>query len=73
LATSRAGHKDQDGSRNSRSISGDTGNVEAQHRATLIINPTSLSAGEIDKLTRSTTGVQVAEWLNNHVAAQLPE
>lgn len=33
----------------------DTGNVEAQLLATLIIKPKSLSAGELDKLTRSTT------------------
>ncbi len=33
----------------------DTGNVEAQLLATLIIKPESLSADELDKLTRSTT------------------
>ena len=32
----------------------DTGNVEAQLLATLIIKPKSLSADELDKLTRST-------------------
>jgi 3-methyladenine DNA glycosylase AlkD len=51
----------------------DTGNVEAQHLATLIIKPTSLSAGELDKLTRSTTCARVAEWLNSYVVAQHPE
>src|SRR5688572_8415937 len=50
-----------------------TGNVEAQLLATLIIQPTSLSAGEVDKLTRSTTCAQVAEWLNSYVVAQHPE
>ena len=39
----------------------DTGNVEAQLLATLIIKPKSLSADEVDKLTRSTTCAQVAE------------
>ncbi len=33
----------------------DTGNVEAQLLATLIIKPKSLSADELDMLTRSTT------------------
>src|SRR5262245_36494009 len=51
----------------------DTGNVEAQLLATLIIKPKSLSADEIDKLTRSTTCAQVADWLNSYVVAQHPE
>jgi 3-methyladenine DNA glycosylase AlkD len=51
----------------------DTGNVEAQLLATLIIKPKSLSAGDLDKLTRSTTCAQVAEWLNSYVVAQHPE
>ena len=43
----------------------DTGNVEAQLLATLIIKPKSLSADELDKLTRSTTcaGGRMAELL----------
>lgn len=51
----------------------DTGNVDAQLLATLIIRPESLSAAELDKLTRSTTCAQVAEWLNAYVVAQHPE
>ena len=51
----------------------DTGNVEAQLLATLIIKPTSLSADTLDKLTRSTTCTQVADWLNAYVVAQHPE
>ena len=51
----------------------DTGNVEAQLLATLIIKPQSLSADELDKLTRSTTCAQVADWLNSYVVAQHPE
>ena len=50
-----------------------TGNVEAQLLATLIITPKSLSASELDKLTRSTTCAQVADWLNAYVVAQHPE
>jgi 3-methyladenine DNA glycosylase AlkD len=51
----------------------ETGNVEAQLLATLIIKPRSLSAVEVDKLTRSTTCAQVADWLNAHVVAEHPE
>jgi 3-methyladenine DNA glycosylase AlkD len=51
----------------------DTGNVDAQLLATLIIKPKSLSAGDLDKLTRSTTCAQVADWLNSYVVAQHPE
>jgi 3-methyladenine DNA glycosylase AlkD len=51
----------------------DTGNVEAQLLATPIIKPKSLSAIELDKSTRSTTCVQVADWLKAYVVAQHPE
>jgi len=51
----------------------DTGNMEAQLLATLIIKPKSLSADQVDALTRSTTCAQVAEWLNNYVVAQHPD
>jgi 3-methyladenine DNA glycosylase AlkD len=51
----------------------DTGNVEAQLLATLIITPKSLSALELDQMTRSTTCGQVAEWLNSYVVAKHPE
>ena len=50
-----------------------TGNVEAQLLATLIMKPKSLSADELDALTRSTTCSQVADWLNAYVVAQHPE
>lgn len=43
----------------------DTGNVEAQLVATLILKPESLSAAEVDRMTRSTTCAQVAEWMNS--------
>jgi 3-methyladenine DNA glycosylase AlkD len=51
----------------------DTGNLEAQLLATLVINPTALSADQLDQLTRSTTCSQVAEWLNTYVVAQHPQ
>jgi 3-methyladenine DNA glycosylase AlkD len=50
----------------------DTGNVEAQCLAALIIKPKALSADQLDKLTRSTTCAQVADWLNAYVVAQHP-
>lgn len=50
----------------------ETGNVEAQLLATLIIQPKSLSADELARLTRSTTCAQVADWLNAYVVAQHP-
>ena len=51
----------------------ETGNVEAQLLATLIIKPKSLTADEIDKLTRSVTCAQVADWLNSYVVAEHPD
>lgn len=51
----------------------ETGNVEAQLLATLIIQTKSLSAKELDALTRSTTCAQVADWLNAYVVAEHPE
>lgn len=51
----------------------ETGNVEAQLLATLIMKPKELSAKELDKLTRSTTCSQVADWLNSYVVAEHPE
>ncbi len=51
----------------------ETGNVESQLLATLCIKPKSLSAGEVDKLTSSTTCAQVADWINAYVVAQHPD
>ncbi len=51
----------------------ETGNVEAQLLATLLLNPKTLSAKEVDSLTRSTTCSHVAEWLNSYVVAKHAE
>jgi 3-methyladenine DNA glycosylase AlkD len=51
----------------------ETGNVESQLLATLLLKPKSLTAGDVDKLTRSTTCAQVADWLNAYVVALHPE
>jgi 3-methyladenine DNA glycosylase AlkD len=49
-----------------------TGIVETQLLATLIIKPKVLSAAELDKMVRSITIAQVAEWLLSYVVAQHP-
>ncbi len=51
----------------------ETGNLEAQLLATLLMKPKSLSADELDAMTRATTCAQVADWLNAYVVAQHPE
>ncbi len=50
-----------------------TGNVDAQLLATLVLEPEALHADELDTMTRATTCAQVAEWLNSYVVAQHPE
>jgi 3-methyladenine DNA glycosylase AlkD len=51
----------------------ETGNVDAQLLAALTIQPKLLSADDLDRLTRSTTCAQVADWLNAYVVARHPE
>jgi len=51
----------------------DTGNVEAQLLATLIIEPKSLTANDLDKLTRTVAFSHVADWLNAYVVKEHPE
>ena len=50
-----------------------TGNVDARLLATLLIKPKNLSADEMDRMVRSATFVQVAEWLNAYVVKQHPD
>ena len=49
-----------------------TSNVDAQLLATLFVKPKLLSADELDRMTRSTTCAQVADWLNAYVVAKHP-
>lgn len=51
----------------------DTGNVDAQFLATLVIDPKKLSAKELDRLVRSISFVRVADWLISHVVASFPD
>jgi 3-methyladenine DNA glycosylase AlkD len=51
----------------------ETGNIDAQHLAILLIKPKDLSAREVDRLVRSVTFAWVADWLNNYVVKQHPD
>ena len=51
----------------------DTGNVDAQFLATLLIQPKKLSAEEMDRMVRSLTFVRVADWLISYVVRQHPD
>ena len=51
----------------------ETGNIDAQLLAILLINPKNLSADEMDRMVRSVNFVQVAEWLNSYVVKNHPE
>ena len=50
----------------------ETGNVDAQLLATLLIKPKNVSAEEMDRMVRSVTFVHVADWLNAYVVKQHP-
>ena len=50
-----------------------TGNIDAQFLATLVIKPGNLSADQMDRMVRSVTFVWVADWLNSYVVAQHPD
>ena len=51
----------------------ETGNVDAQLLATLLMKPKTLSAEAVDRLVRSVSFVHVADWLNAYVVAQHPD
>jgi 3-methyladenine DNA glycosylase AlkD len=51
----------------------ETGNIDAQYLAVLLIKPKDLSAKEVDRMVRSVTFAWVADWLNNYVAKQHPD
>lgn len=48
----------------------ETGNVDAQFLATLLIEPKKLSADAMDRVVRSVTFVHVADWLISYVVKQ---
>ncbi len=51
----------------------ETGNIDARFLAILLIKPKELSAEDIDRLVRSVTFVEVADWLSNYVVKKHPE
>jgi 3-methyladenine DNA glycosylase AlkD len=51
----------------------ETGNVDAQFLATLLIQPRKLPAQEMDRMVRSVSFVRVADWLNAYVVRQHPD
>ena len=51
----------------------DSGNVDAQFLATLLIEPKKLFAEAMDRMVRSISFVRVADWLNSYVVAKHPD
>ena len=51
----------------------ETGNVDAQFLAALLVQPKKLSAKEMDQMVRSISFVRVADWLNSYVVRQHPD
>jgi 3-methyladenine DNA glycosylase AlkD len=51
----------------------ETGNVDARLLAILVIEPKKLSAEEMDRMVRSTTFAQEADWLNSYVVKKHPD
>jgi 3-methyladenine DNA glycosylase AlkD len=51
----------------------DSGNVDAQFLATLLIQPKKLSAQEMDRMVRSVAFSRVADWLIAYVVRQHPD
>ncbi len=51
----------------------DTGNLDAQLLAVLLMQPASLSSEELDELVRSATVPQLADWLNAYVVKEHAE
>jgi 3-methyladenine DNA glycosylase AlkD len=51
----------------------ETGNIDAQLLAILLMKPKNLSADEMDRMVRSVTFGQVADWLNSYVVKNHPD
>ena len=51
----------------------ETGNIDAQLLATLLIQPKALPADEMERMVRSVTFEQVADWLTSYVVKQHPD
>lgn len=51
----------------------ETGHLEAQLVATLVVKAKELSTEELDRWVRAVTSAQVADWLNGYVVKEHPE
>lgn len=51
----------------------DTGNIDARFLAILVMKPKALSADEVDRMVRSLTFVEVADWLSSYVIKDHPD
>jgi 3-methyladenine DNA glycosylase AlkD len=51
----------------------DTGNVDAQFLATLIVEPTALSVEKMNRMVSSIAFSRVADWFNSYILAKHPE
>lgn len=51
----------------------ETGNIDARLLAILLLRPKALTADEMDRMVRSGTFVQVADWLNSYVVKHHPD
>lgn len=51
----------------------ETGNIDARLLAILLIKPKNLSAAEMDRMVRSVSFAQVADWLSSYVVRHHPE
>jgi len=51
----------------------ETGNIDAQLLAILLINPKNLSGDELDRMAPSVGFAHVADWLNSYVVRQHPD
>ncbi len=51
----------------------ETENIDARFLAILLMKPKSLSANEVDRLVRSLTFVEVADWLISYVVKKHPD
>ena len=51
----------------------ETGNIDAQFLAILLMKPSRLTQDELDRVVRSLTFAQVADWLNSYIVKNHPD
>lgn len=50
-----------------------TGNIDARFLAILLMKPKELTAAEVNKMVRSESFVEVADWFNNYIVKNHPD